>query len=112
MVIISDYIESIVPQTQIILRQSLLELIKPILIINKIDKAIFEFNLNTELIYQNFKKIIDNVNIIISTYQNNEQMNDFQIYPEIGNVSFTIASCNFGFTLNFVEFIFSIFPFF
>ena len=99
-IIISDYIEGIGPQTELILRQSLLELIKPILIINKIDKAIFEFNHNPELIYQNFIKIIDNVNIIISTYQNSEQMIDFQIYPEIGNVLFTIASYYFGFTLN------------
>jgi translation elongation factor EF-G len=57
-------------QTETVLRQAMQERIKPLLMINKVDRAIMELKLNGEEIYQQFKKVIDNVNVVISTYQN------------------------------------------
>lgn len=37
--------------------------------INKIDRAILELKHDGETMYQNFVRVIDNVNVIISTYQ-------------------------------------------
>ena len=59
---------------------SLQELIKPVLMINKCDRAIFELQHNSETMYQNFLRIIENANVIISTYQNTEAMGDLQVY--------------------------------
>lgn len=43
--------------------------------------------LDAETMYQNFCRIIENVNVIISTYED-ENLGDVQIYPNKGNVAF------------------------
>lgn len=45
------------------------EKIKPVLMINKVDRAILELKMEGEEIYQQFVKVIDNVNVTIGTYQ-------------------------------------------
>ena len=45
------------------------EKIKPILMINKVDRAIFELQLSPEEMYLRFEKVIDQVNVVISSYQ-------------------------------------------
>ena len=86
--VVVDYVEGVCVQTETVLRQSLQELIKPVLMINKCDRAIFELQHNSETMYQNFLRIIENANVIISTYQNTEAMGDLQVYPENGTVAF------------------------
>lgn len=44
------------------------EKIKPILMINKVDRAIFELQLSPEEMYLRFEKVIDQVNVVISSY--------------------------------------------
>ena len=98
--VVVDYVEGICVQTETGLRQSLQELVKPVLMVNKCDKAFFELNHNSEEIYQNLLRIIDNSNVIISTYQNQDAMGDLQVYPEKGTVAFGSALYGWGFTIN------------
>lgn len=56
------------------------ERIKPVLMINKVDRAILELLHDGEQIYQNFVKVIDMVNVIVSTYQN-EAMGEIVLDP-------------------------------
>jgi elongation factor 2 len=66
--------------TEIILRQAISERIKPILFLNKIDRALLEFQLQQEDLFQRFRRIIENINIIIATYGNdNGPMGDLQV---------------------------------
>lgn len=51
-----------------------------------------------EEIYQNFRKVIDMVNVVISTYQN-EVMGDLICDPVIGNVAFGAGKDQWAFTL-------------
>jgi elongation factor 2 len=44
-------------------------MIKPVLMINKIDRAILELQVNGEEMYQNFLRFIENVNVIVATYE-------------------------------------------
>jgi len=44
-------------------------MIKPVLMINKIDRAILELQVNGEEMYQNFLRVIENVNVIVATYE-------------------------------------------
>ena len=97
--VVVDYVEGVCVQTETVLRQSLQELIKPVLMINKCDRAIFELQHNSETMYQNFLRIIENANVIISTYQNTEAMGDLQVYPENGTVAFGSAIHGWGFSL-------------
>ena len=46
------------------------ERIKPVLMVNKLDRSLVELKLDPEEIYQQLSKIIDKVNITIGTYQN------------------------------------------
>ena len=97
--VVVDYVEGVCVQTETVLRQGLQELIKPVLMINKCDRAIFELAHNSETMYQNFLRIIENANVIISTYQNMEAMGDLQVYPENGTVAFGSAIHGWGFSL-------------
>lgn len=74
------------------------ERIKPVLIINKVDRAIIELQQNGEEIYQNFCKVIDMVNVITSTYQN-KVLGDLSLDPIKGNVAFGAGKDQWAFTL-------------
>lgn len=55
-------------QTETVLRQAIAERIKPILFMNKMDRALLELQLDGEELYQTFQRIVENVNVIIATY--------------------------------------------
>ena len=97
--VVVDYVEGVCVQTETVLRQSLQELIKPVLMINKCDRALFELKHNSETMYQNFLRVIENTNVIISTYMNEDAMGDLQVYPDSGTVAFGSALHGWGFTL-------------
>ena len=97
--VVVDYVEGVCVQTETVLRQSLQELIRPVLMINKVDRALFELKHGSETIYQNFLRVIENANVIISTYQNEDTMGDLQVYPDYGTVAFGSALHGWGFTL-------------
>ena len=98
--VVVDYVEGVCVQTETVLRQALQELIRPVLMINKVDRAFFELKHDPETIYQNFQRVIENANVIISTYQKSEMMGDCQVYPQNANVAMGSALHGWGFTLN------------
>lgn len=55
-------------QTETVLRQAIAERIKPVLFMNKFDKALGTLKLSSEDLYQTFCRIVENVNVIIATY--------------------------------------------
>lgn len=59
-------------QTETVLRQAIAERIKPVLMMNKMDRALLELQLETEELFRTFQRIIENVNVIISTYGEDE----------------------------------------
>ena len=64
------------------LRQALQEKIKPVLMVNKIDRGILELLAEAETMYQTFVKVIENTNVIICTYES-EDMGGLQVSPEV-----------------------------
>ena len=56
--VVVDYVEGVCVQTETVLRQALMELIRPCLMINKVDRAFFELEHEAETIYQNFQRVI------------------------------------------------------
>lgn len=67
--VVVDYVEGVCVQTETVLRQALGEKIKPVLFVNKIDRGILELQVEGEHMYQNFQRVIENANVIISTYE-------------------------------------------
>ena len=67
--VVVDYVEGVSVQTETVLRQALAEKIKPVLMVNKIDRGILELQVDGETMFQNFQRVIENANVIISTYE-------------------------------------------
>ncbi|XP_066557587.1 elongation factor-like GTPase 1 isoform X2 [Amia ocellicauda] len=63
-IIIVDAVEGVCPQTQAVLRQAWLENIRPVLVINKIDRLIVELKLTAQESYTHLQKILEQVNAV------------------------------------------------
>ncbi|KAJ8271563.1 hypothetical protein COCON_G00104220 [Conger conger] len=63
-IIIVDSVEGVCPQTQAVLRQAWIENIRPVLVINKIDRLIVELKLTPQEAYKHLKKILEQVNAV------------------------------------------------
>lgn len=55
-------------QTETVLRQALQERIRPVLMMNKLDRCILEKQLEPEELYQQLSAIVRKVNGIVETY--------------------------------------------
>ena len=85
-------------QTETVLRQAIGERIKPVVIINKVDRALLELQVSKEDLYQSFLRTIESVNVIVSTYHD-ATLGDVQVYPDKGTVAFGSGLHGWGFTL-------------
>eukprot|EP01059_Diplonema_ambulator_P003331 TRINITY_DN12_c0_g1_i6.p1 TRINITY_DN12_c0_g1~~TRINITY_DN12_c0_g1_i6.p1 ORF type:complete len:858 (+),score=395.17 TRINITY_DN12_c0_g1_i6:52-2625(+) len=97
--VVVDCVEGVCVQTETVLRQALSERIRPVLMVNKVDRALLELQLDPEEAYQSFFRTIQTVNVVISTY-NDEHLGDVQVYPDQGTVGFGSGLHSWAFTLN------------
>merc|ERR1711959_874784 len=97
--VVMDCVEGVCVQTETVLRQALQERVKPVVMINKVDRIILELQAELEDTYLNFVKILENANVIIATY-NNESLGDSQVFPDMGTVAFGSGLQSWAFTLN------------
>jgi len=96
--VVVDCIDGVCVQTETVLRQALGERIKPVVCINKVDRALLELQVTKEDLYQSFSRTIESVNVIISTY-NDVVLGDVQVYPEKGTVAFASGLHGWAFTI-------------
>ncbi|KIY62562.1 P-loop containing nucleoside triphosphate hydrolase protein, partial [Cylindrobasidium torrendii FP15055 ss-10] len=96
--VVVDCVEGVCVQTETVLRQSLGERIKPVVVINKVDRALLELQIDKESLYQSFQRTVESVNVIISTYHD-EALGDVQVYPDQGTVAFGSGLHGWCFTL-------------
>lgn len=97
--VVVDCVEGVCVQTETVLRQALQERIKPVLMVNKMDRAFLELQLDGEACYQSFSRTIESANVIIATYPD-PVVGDVQVYPEKGTVAFGSGKECWGFTLS------------
>ncbi|TRM66129.1 P-loop containing nucleoside triphosphate hydrolase protein [Schizophyllum amplum] len=96
--VVVDCVEGVCVQTETVLRQALTERIKPVVVINKVDRALLELQVSKEDLYQSFQRTVESTNVIISTYHD-EALGDVQVYPEKGTVAFGSGLHGWAFTL-------------
>jgi elongation factor 2 len=96
--VVVDTVEGVCVQTETVLRQALGERIKPVVIINKVDRALLELQVSKEDLYQSFSRTIESVNVIISTYLD-KTLGDLQVYPEKGTIAFGSGLHGWAFTI-------------
>jgi len=98
--VVVDCVSGVCVQTETVLRQAIAERIKPILFMNKMDRALLELQLEQEELYQTFQRIVENVNVIVATYADEDgPMGDIKVNPNNGSVGFGSGLHGWAFTL-------------
>merc|ERR1739847_257020 len=83
-----------------VLRQAIAERIRPVLFMNKMDRALLELQLEQEELFQTFQRVVENVNVIIATYADDDgPMGVVRVDPTNGSVGFGSGLHGWAFTL-------------
>ena len=96
--VVVDCVEGVCVQTETVLRQALAERIKPVMTVNKLDRAFLELQLPSEDMYTAFVKHCENVNVLIATYHD-EALGEAMVDPTKGTVAFSAGLQGWAFTL-------------
>jgi ribosome assembly protein 1 len=75
-VVLVDAVEGVCSQTVTVLRQTWIEHIKPILVINKIDRLITELKMSPGEAYVHLSKTIEQVNAVLGSFFQGERMEE------------------------------------
>jgi|TARA_Y100000294_G_scaffold173913_1_gene190961 elongation factor 2 len=102
-IVLVDAVESIMPQTETVLRQALRELVKPTLFINKVDRLIKELQLTPEQMQERFLKIITAVNKLIMEIAPKGYGEKWQVNVQDGSVCFGSAFHNWALSIPFMQ---------
>jgi len=70
--VVVDCVSGVCVQTETVLRQAIAERIRPVLFMNKMDRALLELQLDQEELFQTFQRIVENVNVIVATYADDD----------------------------------------
>lgn len=99
--VVVDCVSGVCVQTETVLRQAIGERIKPVLFMNKMDRALLELQLEMEDLYQTLQRIVESTNVIVATYCPEESgpMGNIQVSPEKGTVGFGSGLHGWAFTL-------------
>ena len=98
--VVVDCVSGVCVQTETVLRQAIAERIRPILFMNKMDRALLELQLEQEELYQTFQRIVENVNVIVATYCDDEgPMGIVRVDVNNGSVGFGSGLHGWAFTL-------------
>ena len=90
-VVLCCAVEGVMPQTETVLKQALLERVKPILFINKVDRAIRELKLSPEQLQKRLAGIVVDVNKFIQRHVEPEFKDKWIVKVEDGSVAFGSA---------------------
>ena len=96
-------VEGIMPQTETVIRQALKERVKPVLFINKVDRAIKELKLTPEQMQERFIKIFTEFNELIHKYAEKEFKENWLVDIRDGSVAFGSARDNWALSVPFME---------
>nr|CDS32105.1 elongation factor 2 [Hymenolepis microstoma] len=99
--VVVDAVSGVCVQTETVLRQAIAERIKPILFLNKLDKALSTMGQKPENLYQHLTRVVENVNVIIAQFgERDGPMGDVTVDPAKGTVGFGSGLQSWAFTLN------------
>lgn len=102
-ILLVDAVESVMPQTETVLRQALKDRVRPVLFINKVDRLIKELKLTPEQMHERFVRIITDVNILIQKYAEPEYTDKFLVNVSDGSVAFGSALKKWGTSITFMK---------
>ncbi|KAF3483398.1 elongation factor 2 [Arthroderma uncinatum] len=74
--VLVDAVEGVCSQTVTVLRHTWVERLKPILVLNKIDRLVTELKLSPSEAYSHLSKILEQVNAVIGSFYQGERMEE------------------------------------
>jgi ribosome assembly protein 1 len=74
--VLVDAVEGVCSQTVTVLRQTWVEQLKPLLVINKMDRLITELKMSPAEAYSHLSKLLEQVNAIIGSFYQGERMEE------------------------------------
>ena len=96
-------VEGVMAQTETVLRQALREKVKPVLFINKVDRAIKELKLTPESLQKRFTNIITEVNELIRRMAPEEFVDEWSVDPRDGSVAFGSGYENWAISVPYMQ---------
>jgi len=102
-VVVVCAVEGVMAQTETVLRQALREKVKPILFINKVDRAIKELQLTSEALQKRFNAIITEVNELIRKMAPEEFVDEWSVDPRDGSVAFGSGYDNWAISVPYMQ---------
>ncbi len=75
-VVLVDAVEGVCSQTVTVLRQSWIEKLKPLLVINKIDRLVTELKMTPSEAYVHLSKLLEQVNAVLGSFFQGERMEE------------------------------------
>ena len=102
-VILACAVEGVMPQTETVIRQSLKELVKPVLFINKVDRLIKEVKLTPQEMEKKFISIIEHVNSLIYDIAPEGYKEKWKVGVGEGSVAFGSAFHNWALSFPYMK---------
>lgn len=75
-IVLVDAVEGVCSQTVTVLRQTWVEQLKPILVINKLDRLISELKMSPGEAYNHLSRLLEQVNAVIGSFYQGERMEE------------------------------------
>lgn len=75
-VVLVDAVEGVCSQTVTVLRQTWVEQLKPILVVNKMDRLITELKMSPAEAFSHLSRLLEQVNAVIGSFYQGERMED------------------------------------
>jgi elongation factor 2 len=102
-VVVVCAVEGVMAQTETVLRQALREKVKPVLFINKVDRAINELKLTPDALMKRFGVIIEEVNELIRRMAPEEFGDSWLVNATNGSVAFGSGYANWAISVPYMK---------
>ncbi|MHA1596505.1 MAG: GTP-binding protein, partial [Candidatus Asgardarchaeia archaeon] len=95
-IVVVDAVEGVMVQTETVTRQALIEYVKPILFINKVDRLIKEKKLDKRSLLSYVDNIVRDFNLLIERYGDDMERSDWKVSFKKGNLVLGSAKDKWG----------------
>jgi elongation factor 2 len=95
-VIVVDSIEGIMVQTETVTRQAMMELVRPVLFVNKVDRLLRERRLSGRKTAEEINKVVREFNAMLGKYLDDERLEEWEVSFSKGSLSVGSAIDKWG----------------
>lgn len=102
-VIVVDAIEGIMVQTETVTRQAMMELVRPVLFVNKVDRLLRERRLTGRKTAEEINRVVREFNAMLGKYLDDDRLEEWEVSFSKGSVSVGSAIDKWGIDLGVLK---------